>query len=164
MLLFAEVAECGSFTQAGLQLEMPKSTLSQRLSKLEEQLGLRLLNRSTRSVGLTANGQVYLEHCRRVRTETISASVAMSNLRDQPVGRLRLICPEITATYFMPDFVSGFSERFPKIEIELLATNTYVDLVQDRIDFALRVGTTRDTTSIVRKLSSLKRIFVASPG
>lgn len=70
----------------------------------------------------------------------MATNVAMSNLREQPVGHLRLTCPEITATYFMPKFLSGFSERFPKVKVELLATNDYVDLIQHSIDFALRVG------------------------
>jgi hypothetical protein len=93
MILLAEVAETGSFTQSGARVGMPKSTVSQRIAQLEERLGLRFLNRSTQHVGLTGSGQVYLDDCRRVRAEVSAASVAMANLKDQPVGALKITCP-----------------------------------------------------------------------
>lgn len=163
MILFAEVADCGSFTKAGVRLGIPKSTVSQRISQLEARLGLRLLNRSTRTVTLTGSGQVYVEHCRRVRSEATLATMAMSHLKDQPVGSLRITCPEVTASYFMPGFLRGFSAQFPKIEIEVLATNENLDIIQERIDFAFRVGSVSSQDFIVRKISEIKRIAIASP-
>jgi DNA-binding transcriptional LysR family regulator len=82
MILLAEIAETGSFTAAGARVGMPKSTISQRIAQLEERLGLRLLNRSTRHVSLTSSGQVYLEYCRRVRAEIAAAQMAMTNLKE----------------------------------------------------------------------------------
>jgi DNA-binding transcriptional LysR family regulator len=163
MILFAEVADCGSFTKAGVRLGIPKSTVSQRISQLEARLGLRLLNRSTRTVTLTGSGLVYVEHCRRVRAEAALATMAMSHLKDQPVGALRITCPEVTASYFMPGFLQGFSAQFPKIEIEVLATNENLDIIQERIDFAFRVGSVSGQDFIVRTISSIRRIPVASP-
>lgn len=163
MILFAEVADCGSFTKAGVRLGIPKSTISQRISQLEARLGLRLLNRSTRNVTLTGSGQVYVEHCRRIRAEAALATMAMSNLKDQPVGALRITCPEVTASYFMPGFLRDFSAQFPRIEIEVLATNENLDIIQERIDFAFRVGSVSGQDFIVRTISSIKRIPVASP-
>lgn len=163
MILFAEVADCGSFTKAGIRLGIPKSTVSQRVSQLEARLGLRLLNRSTRNVSLTGSGRVYVEHCRRLRAEAALAERAMSHLRDQPVGALRITCPEVTATYFMPGFLQGFATLYPKIEIEVLATNEHLDIIRERIDFAFRVGSVSGQDFIIRSLSSIKRILVASP-
>jgi DNA-binding transcriptional LysR family regulator len=163
MILFAEVAECSSFTKAGARLGIPKSTVSQRVSQLESRLGLRLLNRSTRNVGLTSSGQAYLQHCLRVRSEALAAELAMTHLRDEPVGSLRITCPEVTASYFMPEFLTQFAVKFPRVEIELLATNRYLDIIQDRIDYAFRVGPVAGQDLIVRDLSPIKRSLVAAP-
>ncbi|GIK98966.1 MAG: LysR family transcriptional regulator [Alphaproteobacteria bacterium] len=163
MVLLAEVAETGSFTQAGARVGMPKSTVSQRIAQLEERLGLRLLNRSTRHVSLTGSGQVYLEYCRRVRAEVSAADTAMANLKDQPVGTLKITCPEVTASYFMPDFLQGFTAKYPKIAVELIATNRHLDIIRERVDFAFRVGAVTGQDLIVRRISSIRRALVASP-
>ncbi|TIL83811.1 MAG: LysR family transcriptional regulator, partial [Mesorhizobium sp.] len=154
MIILAEVAETGSFTRAGGRLGMPKSTVSQRIAQLEARLGLRLLNRSTRHVSLTGSGQVYLEYCRRVRAEVSAADMAMTNLKEQPVGTLKITCPEVTASYFMPTFLHGFTTQFPRIAVELIATNRHLDIIRERIDFAFRVGTTTGQDLIVRRVSS----------
>lgn len=88
MILLVEVAETGSFTKGGQHLGMPKSTASQRIAQLEARLGLRLLNRSTRQVTLTAAGQIYLDYCRRVRDEAQNAAIAMGHLKTQPEGHI----------------------------------------------------------------------------
>ncbi len=163
MILLAEVAETGSFTMAGMRVGMPKSTISQRIAQLEDRLGLRLLNRSTRHVSLTSSGQIYLEYCRRVRTEVFAAHIAMTNLKRQPVGTLKITCPEVTASYFMPAFLHGFTQRFPRIAVELIATNRHLDIIRERIDFAFRVGAVTGQDLITRKVSSIKRVLVASP-
>ncbi len=163
MILLAEVAETGSFTRAGGRIGMPKSTVSQRIAQLEARLGLRLLNRSTRHVSLTGSGQVYLEYCRRVRAEVSAANMAMTNLKEQPVGTLKITCPEVTASYFMPTFLHGFTTQFPRITVELIATNRHLDIIREQVDFAFRVGTTTGQDLIVRRVSSIKRVLVAAP-
>nr|WP_278116294.1 LysR family transcriptional regulator [Mesorhizobium sp. WSM4875]WIE94729.1 LysR substrate-binding domain-containing protein [Mesorhizobium sp. WSM4875] len=163
MILLAEVAETGSFTQAGKRIGMPKSTVSQRIAQLEERLGLRLLNRSIRSVSLTGSGQVYLDYCRRVRAEVSAANTAMTNLKEQPIGTLKITCPEVTASHFMPGFLHGFAKKFPRIAVELIATNRHLNIVRERIDFAFRVGATTGQDLIVRRVSSIKRVLVAAP-
>jgi DNA-binding transcriptional LysR family regulator len=163
MIFLAEVAETGSFTKASARLSVPKSTLSQRIKELEKRLGLQLLSRSTRRVSLTSNGQVYLEYCRRVRAEVESANVAMINLKERPTGRIRVTCPEVTASHFMPRFLYGFTKQFPNVQVDLLATNEHLDIIHERINFAFRVGSVSSKDLLVRKISSIKRILVASP-
>ncbi|WP_227421525.1 substrate binding domain-containing protein [Pacificispira spongiicola] len=90
--------------------------------------------------------------------------MAMSNLKDQPHGTLRITCPDVTATYFMPEFLGQFAERFPRISIELLATNRHLDLIKENVDFAFRVGPVASQTFITRKISSIRRVLVAAPG
>lgn len=164
MILLAEIAESGSFTEASMRLGVPKSTISQRIAQLEGRLGLRLLNRSTRRVSLTNNGQVLLEYCRRVRAEADAARIAMSNLKEMPSGSIRLTCPEVTASYFMPGFLHGFARQFPHIDIDVIATNENLDIIRDRIDFAFRVGPVSSRELVVRKIAPIKRVLVASPG
>ncbi|WP_420006648.1 LysR substrate-binding domain-containing protein [Arenibacterium sp. LLYu02] len=163
MILLAEVAENGGFTRAGARIGMPKSTVSQRIAQLEERLGLRLLNRSTRQVSLTEAGQVYLDYCRRVRAEVSAAATAMSNLKGQPDGRLRITCPEITASHFMPGFLQGFATEFPRIAVELIATNRPLDIIRERIDFAFRVGDITGQDLVLRRVSRIRRTLVSSP-
>ncbi|RWP39345.1 MAG: LysR family transcriptional regulator [Mesorhizobium sp.] len=163
MLLVIEIADTGNFTQAGARLGMPKSTISHRVTQLEKRLGLRLFTRSTRSVSLTGNGQVYLEYCRRIRAEIAAANMAMTNLKEQPTGTLKITCPEVTATYFMPGFLGGFTKKFPRVSIELIATNQHLDLIRERVDFAFRVGSVSNQNFIVRKISTIRRVLVASP-
>lgn len=162
MVLFAEVAETCSLTEAGHRLGLPKSTVSQRMTRLEERLGLKLLNRSTRAISLTHSGQVFLQYCRKIRSDANAASVAMSNLRSQPVGSLRITCPEITASYLMPDLMQGFRKLYPGIEIDLLATNKNLDLRRENIDFAFRVGEVVGQDLIVRNIAHIDQCVVAS--
>lgn len=163
MILLAEVAEAGSFTQGGLRLGLPKSTVSQRIAQLEARLGLRLLNRSTRQVTLTAAGQVYLDYCRRIREEAKAATAAMGHLKARPEGRLRITCPEITASHFMPGFLRDFARTHPAITVDLIATNRPLDLVKERIDFAFRVGPPQSQEMILRRISAIRRLLVAAP-
>ncbi|WP_112308652.1 LysR family transcriptional regulator [Pseudogemmobacter bohemicus] len=163
MILLVEVAETGSFTKGGQRLGVPKSTASQRIAQLEARLGLRLLNRSTRQVTPTAAGQVYLEYCRRIRDEARKAATAMGHLKTQPEGRLRITCPEITASHFMPGFLHGFAVAHPGITVELIATNRPLDLLREQIDFAFRVGAAQGQEMILRRISAIRRMLVASP-
>ena len=163
MILLVEVAESGSFTKGGARLGIPKSTASQRIAQLEARLGLRLLNRSTRQVTLTAAGLVYLDYCRRVRDEAQEAAVAMGHLKTQPEGHLRITCPEITASHFMPGFLRAFTRSHPGITVELIATNRPLDLLQERIDFAFRVGAPQGQDMVLRRISEIRRVLVAAP-
>lgn len=163
MILLAEVAEAGSFTQGGRRLGLPKSTVSQRIAQLEARLGLRLLNRSTRQVTLTEAGQIYVDYCRRIREEAEAATVAMGNLKAEPTGRLRITCPEITASHFMPGFLQDFARIHPAISVDLIATNRPLDLLKERIDFAFRVGQAQGQDMILRRISAIRRVLVAAP-
>lgn len=163
MILMVEVAETGSFTKGGQRVGMPKSTVSQRIAGLESRLGLRLFHRSTRQVTLTEAGQVYLAYCRRVRDEARDAIAAMGHLKAMPEGHLRITCPEITASHFMPGFLQAFGVVNPGITIDLIATNRPLDLLKERIDFAFRVGAPQGQDMITRRISAIRRIVVAAP-
>ena len=164
MILFAEVAETASFTGAAERLGIPKSTASQRISQLEDRLGLRLLNRTTRKVTLTGSGQVYLEFCNRVRSEARDAERALTHLKEQTLGHLKITCPDVTAAYLMPGFLHEFARRFPMVTVELLATNQSLDLIAESIDFAFRVGPSDNQSLVQRRIASIRRSVTATPG
>ena len=163
MLLVIEIADTGNFTQAGARLGMPKSTLSHRVTQLEKRLGLRLFNRSTRHVSLTSNGQVYLEYCRRIRAR----DRGRQHGDDQPQGTAyrdpKNHLPGGHRDLFYAGIPWRFPRKFPRVAIELIATNQHLDLIRERVDFAFRVGSVSNQNFIVRKVSTIKRVLVASP-
>ena len=93
----------------------------------------------------------------------MAATIAMGNLKEQPVVTLRITCPEVTASHFMPSFLQGFAVAYPRIAVELIATNRNLDIIRERIDFAFRVGIVTGQDMIVRRISPIRRILVAAP-
>ncbi|MFC4160778.1 LysR family transcriptional regulator [Chitinimonas lacunae] len=164
MAIFAEVADCGSFTAAARRLGLPKSTVSQRVSQLEDRLGVRLLQRTTRRLGLTSAGQLYLGHCLRMLDAARAAEAAVSLLREAPAGRLRLTAPEASGTLLFPALLAVFCQQYPAVEIDLVVSDTQLDLVAERIDLAFRTGRLDDSSLICRRIGPVRRALVASPG
>ncbi len=161
ILVFARVAQAGSFTTAAAQLGMPKSTVSRKVSELETRLKARLLQRTTRKLSLTDVGRTYYEHCARIVGEIEDAERAVSRLQDTPRGLLRVTAP-INPGYLGP-IVSDFLKRYPEVQLELVATGRVVDLIEERFDLGIRAGTLADSTLIARSLGSAKWFLVATP-
>lgn len=143
---FARVADTGSFSRAAEQLDLPKSTLSRRISLLEERLGERLLLRSTRRLSLTDYGQQLLEHARQVAAE-VDAVRALSEFRQaRPSGRLRVSMPNDFASLLLSDMLAAFITLHPAVTLELDLSPRRVDLLADNIDLAIRMGDLPDDT------------------
>lgn len=164
MALFAVVANEGSFTAAARVCGLPKSTLSQRIAELESQLGMRLLQRTTRRLSLTAAGQAYLVHCQAMLEAAEAAEAAISRLRDAPSGQLRITAPEASGTLLLPALLAAFAERYPAVQVACLITDAQLDLVAERIDLALRTGQLADSSFVSRKVGAVGRVLVAAPG
>lgn len=163
MAIFAEVADSGSFTAAARRLGMPKSTVSQRVSQLEDRLGVRLLQRTTRRLGLTGAGRLYLQHCQRMLDAAHDAEAAVSLLRDAPSGSLRITVPEASGALLFPPMIAAFRERYPQVEIDFLVSDVQFDLVAERIDLAFRTGRLDDSTLVCRRIGAVRRVLAASP-
>ncbi|MCG8707579.1 LysR family transcriptional regulator [Brenneria sp. 4F2] len=163
MALFALVAECGSFTQAAKKAGLAKSSLSLRISQLEQQLGLRLLNRTTRQLNLTFAGERYLIHCREMRQASERAEMAIQRLRDNPSGRLRITSPAGLGSTLLARLTTAFQQRFPAVSLEISISDAVTDLVQDGFDAALRTGKPQDSSLIGRSLGRTPRYLLASP-
>lgn len=159
--IFARVVQSGSFTAAGRELDMPKSTVSRKVAALEERLGARLLQRTTRRLSLTEVGERFFRHVERVMAEVEEAELAVTAMQDAPRGLLRVTAP--LSFGFLGPVVASFMERHPLVQVELVCTDRVVDLVQEGYDVGVRAGRLADSTLVARTLGSLKSFLVASP-
>lgn len=161
IVVFARVVQAGSFTTAAVQLGMPKSTVSRKVSELEERLGARLLQRTTRALSLTDVGRTYYDYCARIVGEIEEAERAVSSLQGTPRGLLRITAPVNVS--FLGPIVSEFLERYPEVQIELFCTQRSVDLIEERYDLGIRAGMLADSTLIARSLGTVRWFVVATP-
>jgi DNA-binding transcriptional LysR family regulator len=159
--VFARVVQDGSFTTAAASLGMPKSTVSRKVSDLEERLKSRLLQRTTRKLSLTDVGRTYYEYCARIVGEIEDAERAVSSLQEAPRGLLRVTAPVNVA--FLGPIVADYLKRYPEVRLELFCTGRSVDLVEERFDLGIRAGALADSTLIARSLGSVKWFLVATP-
>jgi DNA-binding transcriptional LysR family regulator len=162
--VFVQVVEAGSFTAAGTRLGMPKSTVSARVSQLEEHLGVRLLQRTTRSLGLTDAGAAFFDRCARIVADLDEAERSITDLAAAPRGTLRVTAPIEFSMSILGDLVAGFGERFPEVSIEVVVSDRVVDLVDEGIDLAIRAGRLKESSLIARRLARITTHLWASPG
>lgn len=165
LFYFARVVEAGGFAAAGRVLGVPKSRLSRRIAELEERLGTRLLQRTTRKLKLTAVGERYLRHCQAMLLEAEMADEAVASMTSEPRGRLRVSCPVGLAHEFLPQVVSRFLAQYPQVQLDMTLLNRRVDLISEGIDVALRVRDLgdEDPTLVTRRLLQAKLLLVATP-
>jgi DNA-binding transcriptional LysR family regulator len=161
ILVFARVVQAGSFTAAAAELGMPKSTVSRKVSDLEERLKSRLLQRTTRKLSLTDVGRTYYDYCARIVGEIEDGERAVSRLQESPRGLLRVTAPINVA--FLGPIVSDYLKRYPEVRLDLFCTARAVDLVEERFDLGIRAGTLADSTLIARSLGSARWFLVAAP-
>lgn len=162
---YVQVVEHGGFAPAGRALGEPKSKLSRRIAALEERLGVRLLQRSTRHVSVTGIGRVYYTHCKAMLVQAEAAQEAIDTRRSEPCGVVRMTCPVALLDARVADMLAEFMDRHPQVEIHLEATNRRVDVIEERIDIAIRVRPPplEDSDLILRTLADRGQCLVASP-
>ncbi|MEH6491175.1 LysR family transcriptional regulator [Halopseudomonas sp.] len=163
-LIFTRVVECHSFTSAAATLNMQKSTVSRRIAQLEERLGVRLLNRTTRKLRLTEVGQAYYERCRQIMQEFAEAEQAIMQLQREPTGLLRVSSPIEFGQLFLGGVVGEFMRRYPAIQVEVELTTRTVDPVEEGVDIVVHLGRPQDSSLVARPLMSSPRQLYASPG
>jgi DNA-binding transcriptional LysR family regulator len=165
MYFFAEVVDHGGFAAAGRALNLPKSKLSRRVAELEQRLGVRLLQRTTRKLSLTEAGELYHRHAVAMREEAQAAEEAVAMVQNEPRGTIRVTCPTTLAQTTVGPVLPKFMKDHPHVRIDMLVTNRVIDLVQEGVDVALRVRPTVDDSGslIVKKLAATHGLLVASP-
>src|SRR5215468_10971822 len=166
LFYFSIVVEKNGFAAAGRALGIPKSRLSRRISQLEERLGVRLLQRSTRRFAVTDAGQRFYRHCQAVIAEAQAAEEAVAQLTTEPRGLVRMSCPVSITENALAGIVPGFMQKYPQVKLFILSTNRRVDLINEGVDVALRVRMKLDTDSdlVVRSFGHSNALLVASPG
>lgn len=163
VLVFVRVAQLGSFSKAGLEMGIPKSTISKKISDLETHLKTTLLRRTTRSLQLTEMGKAFFEQASKGLSELKSAEINAQSTSDEPTGLLRVTAVADFATQVLSPIFGGFLKKYPKVTLELVLTDRVLDLVNDNIDIAVRIGKMSDSNLISRKLGIHRYRLLASP-
>lgn len=163
MLIFARVVEAGSFSAAAERLGVSRAVVSYQIKQLEQRLGIRLLNRSTRRLSLTAAGRQYFDSCHRIADEAKTAHRLIQNLQDEPVGHLSIACPVNLGIQWIVPIVSEFRQRYPSIELDLNLSESLVNLIEEGIDLAIRAGPLVDSELKSIKLATSSRRMCAAP-
>ena len=165
LVYYARVVEHGGFSAAGRALGIPKSKLSRRIAALEERLGVRLIQRSTRRFTVTDSGHTYYERCKAMLVEAEAAQEAVEVVHAEPCGTVRLTCPVALLHAHVGAMLADFLARYPRVTLHLEATNRRVDPIGEGIDLALRVRPPplEDSDLVLRVLAERHQCLVASP-
>ena len=164
LVLFARVADEGSFSRAAERLGLPKSTISRRLAALETELGERLLLRTTRKLTVTDFGRAVLDHARHVVDDVAAAASLAQNRQIEPSGRLRVTIPSDFANLLLVSLLAEFVLKYPRIELEIDLSARFVDLIAENVDVAIRMGELHDDASLsARKIVVFTGSLYAAP-
>ncbi|GAB4543732.1 MAG: LysR family transcriptional regulator [Haliangiales bacterium] len=161
--VFARVVAAGSFSGAARQLGTPKSTVSRAVTRLEERLGVRLLQRSTRTLNLTDAGAGFYEQVAEAIGMIEAAESAVTEHQEEPTGTLRITAPYDFGSGVLADLLPRFTSRYTGLQVEVSLTGRLVDLISEGFDVALRAGPMRDSTLVARKLGEMESRLFASP-
>jgi DNA-binding transcriptional LysR family regulator len=161
--IFARVVQTGSMTDAAGELDLSLAVVSKRMAALEDRLGVRLLNRTTRRQSLTQEGARFHQRCIRILAEVQDAEADMTDSRSSIAGLLRVTAPRGFGRRYLSPIVTAFQRQHPALCIELSLEDAYVDMVESAVDLALRFGNLNDSSMIARHVATGYRIMCASP-
>jgi LysR family transcriptional regulator, regulator for bpeEF and oprC len=163
MKVFARVVEAGSFSRAADALRLPPASVSRTLQALEAHLGARLINRTTRSISITEDGEAYYERCVRVLGEVDDMESSLTQSKLSPRGHVKVSLPVIMAKSTIVPALPAFFKAYPDIDVELVLTDRQVDLVEEGIDLAIRVGAVGDVGLVAKRIGCYSQITCAAP-
>ena len=163
MRVFARVVETGNFSAAARQLGVAPSSISRQIGDLEDELGARLFQRTTRKLSLTEAGELYYGRARQILVDVDEANIAVSQISGAPSGILRLTAAAGIGRMHIAPALPDFHEKFPAVNIGLSLSDRVIDLVEEGFDLAIRVGRQRDSSLVARKIKSSRRVVCASP-
>jgi DNA-binding transcriptional LysR family regulator len=163
MRAFVAVVEAESFTQAAIRMRLSKALVSKYVGALESSLGVRLLNRTTRRMSVTDSGKAYYERCISVLQEIDEIESALRSEHNQPEGTLRINAPMSFSELTLMPIITEFTRLYPDVTIKLELADRFVDLVEEGVDLAIRIGALPDSSLVVRKLTDMQMMLCASP-
>lgn len=163
MATFIQIADRGSLTAAAEHLGTSLPTVVRTLAALEETLGVRLMNRTTRKVTLTDEGRHYLERCRSILSDIEDAELALSDRQSEPKGKLNVTAPIRFGTMHVRPIVTAFMKQYEQIRVELLFLDRTVNMIEEGVDVAVRIGHLEDSTMVARQVGEIRQVLCASP-
>jgi DNA-binding transcriptional LysR family regulator len=161
--IFVAVVECGSFSLAAEKLGVTKSAVSKRVTQLEDELGIRLLNRTTRKLSLTEAGKRYYDHVSQALALAQQGMDAVTELQGEPKGKLKITAPMSFGVLYIAPIIAEFLEQFPKVTIDLQLEDQMVDLIEGEFDLAIRIGNLPISNLVAKRLVNCKSVLCASP-
>uniref|UniRef100_A0A8I0D2Z5 LysR family transcriptional regulator n=1 Tax=Pseudomonas tritici TaxID=2745518 RepID=A0A8I0D2Z5_9PSED len=164
LVIFVAVVESGSFSRAAVQLGQANSAISRSVKKLEMKLGVSLLNRTTRQLSLTEEGERYFRRVQSILQEMAAAETEIIETRSTPRGLLRIDAATPVVLHFLLPLVKPFRERYPEVSLSLVSSETFINLIERKVDVAIRAGTLTDSSLRARPLFTSYRKMIASPG
>ncbi|GAA0822325.1 LysR family transcriptional regulator [Colwellia asteriadis] len=163
MVVFAQVIEQGTLSGAAKRLSLSRAVVSYHIKKLEAQLEIKLLNRSTRTISLTEAGSEYYQHCRVIAEQAFAANQQIENLKSEPVGLLKITCPVNVGLQTIVPALNEFRALYPKIELDVMLTDEVVNIMKEGIDLAIRGAPLVDSGLQATKLSTLSTCLCGAP-
>jgi LysR family transcriptional regulator for bpeEF and oprC len=163
MEIFTRVVETNSFSKAADMLELPRGTVSNLIRSLEEHVGVRLLNRTTRSVSVTEDGAQYYERCVRILAEISDAESSLSNKRSSPTGTVRVDTSGTIARTLLIPALGQFYRAYPHINVRLGLSDRNIDMIQDGVDCVIRMGSLEESSLVARRIGNARMVVCASP-
>ncbi len=163
MKVFVRVAKLGSFSAAAEDLGISKAMASKHITALENTLGVRLLNRTTRKISLTEVGSAYRERVKHILAEIEETEISVSQLNTEPRGTLKMMAPTSFGAFHLSRAAADFMEEYPEISVELILSDREADLAEEGLDIAVHVGELSDSSLIARRIASARMVVCASP-
>ncbi|MEX3811424.1 LysR family transcriptional regulator [Paraburkholderia sp. BR13439] len=163
MEIFTRVVEANSFTKVSESLDLPRAKVSRTIQALEEHVGVRLLNRSTRQVSVTEDGASFYERCVRILADVADAESSLSNKRENPAGTIRVDTSGTLARSLLLPALDDFYEQYPAIDVRLGLADRNIDLIQDGVDCVIRMGTPEESSLVAKRIGLARIVTCASP-
>lgn len=160
--IFVALVEAGSFSKAGEQLNSSKSAVSKRISQLEDELGVRLFNRTTRSLTLTQAGEEYYDYASRALALAKEAEYAVSRLQEKPKGKLKISVPMTFGRLYIARLIPSFMSLYPDIQIEMIMDDKRQDFIKQGFDIGIRIGQLEDSSLVAKKIANCRSFICAS--
>lgn len=163
MLVFSKVAKAGSFAAAAKELGLSRAMATKHVMQLENGLGIRLLNRTTRNLNLTEVGAVYLERCRQILDDMEEMELAVTRLQTEPRGLLKVCATPFFGSYHLAPAIGAYMEVYPDVHVELSLQTGSIDLIEEGYDLAIQLDELQDSSLIARSLGTSQRVVCGSP-
>ncbi|HKY95607.1 MAG TPA: LysR family transcriptional regulator [Kiloniellales bacterium] len=162
MEVFVRVVQSGSFSEAARALSLTPSAVSKQVSRLEDRLGARLINRTTRRLGLTEEGTAFFDRAQRILADVSEAEQAVTRLHGAPRGTLKLNAPVVFGRMHIAPLIPAFLAQHREVRIDFTVNDRFVDLLEEGLDLVIRIGELKDSSLIARRLATNRRVVVAS--